>query len=64
MRHPSAVEIARLVADHAALRRRHHEGFLCGWDQECQRIEALARAAEARAGRPERWRARPAFAPG
>jgi hypothetical protein len=49
--HPSFVEIARLVADHAAILRLRHEEFLRGWDRERQRIEAEARAAEARAAR-------------
>ena len=49
MEHPSVVEIARLVADHAALRHLRREEFLRGWDGERRRIEAAARAAEARA---------------
>jgi hypothetical protein len=64
MRHPSTVEIARLVADHAAVRRGHHEEFLRGWDQERQRIEALARSAEAWAARQRTSRDHRAFARG
>ena len=62
MDHPSAIEIACLVADQAAVRRRHHEDFLRGWGGEHQRIEALARAAEARAARQRTSRDRRAFA--
>jgi len=51
MDHPSVFEIARLVADHAAARRLRHEEFQRGWDLEHRRIEAEARAAEARAAR-------------
>jgi len=61
MRHPSAFEIARLVADHDAVRRRHHEEFLRGWDRERQRLEALARSAEAWAARQRTSRDQRAF---